>query len=60
MHLAAFIKNSKQTLLVLLLHPKLKPMTKNCQGDTPYDIARRNGNSVDALAMASACFTVPP
>lgn len=51
LHLAAFCAKSRNSLLLLLNHPRIQPMTKNCQEDTPADIARRNGNSVDLFDL---------
>jgi len=58
LHLAAVCPNSSNTLLVLLLQPNLKPMQKNCQDDTPKDIAKRNANPTDVFDMALPCFTL--
>ncbi len=53
LHLAAFCKNSDESVQMLLLHPKIRPMAKNCQQDTPADIARRNGNRSDWFDLVS-------
>ena len=57
LHLASVTPNAGPTLELLMLHPKLKPMTKNCQDDTPLDIAMRNSNSTNLLDLALPCFT---
>lgn len=44
LHLAAVCPDALDTLTVLLLHKDIKPLSKNCQGDTPLDIAKRNSN----------------
>ena len=41
LHLAAFCGNSRDTLQLLLMHPDLRPLSFNCQHDTPRDIALR-------------------
>lgn len=56
LHLAAFCAKSTDTLQLLLLNPKIKAMAKNCQGDTPVDIARRNGNPVDMFDLVLPAF----
>ena len=56
LHLAAFCGKSQNTLEILLMHPKLKSMTKNAQGDTPKDIAQRNGNCVELFDLAYPAF----
>lgn len=57
LHLAAVCPDSSDTLLILLLQPKIKPMQKNCQDDTPKDIAKRNANPTDVFDLALPCFT---
>ena len=56
LHLAAFCGKSQNTLELLFMHPKLKSMTKNAQGDTPKDIAIRNGNCVDLFYLAHPAY----
>ena len=56
LHLAAVTPNSFPTLQVLLVQPKLKAMTKNCQDDTPLDIAKRNANNTDLFDLVLPCF----
>ena len=56
LHLAAFCKNSEKSLQILLLHPNLKSMTKNAQGDTPRDIAVRNGNCVELFDLVQPAY----
>jgi len=57
LHLAAVCPDSSDTLMILLLQPKIKPMQKNCQDDTPKDIAKRNANPTDVFDLALPCFT---
>ena len=56
LHLAAFCEKSQNTLQILLTHPKLKAMTKNAQGDTPKDIAIRNGNCVNLFDLVQPAY----
>jgi len=56
LHLAAFCGNSRDTIQLLLMHPHLKPLSFNCQHDTPRDIALRNGNCVDLFDLAQPHF----
>jgi ankyrin repeat protein len=56
LHLAAFCGKSQNTLQILLMHPKLKTMTKNAQGDTPKDIAIRNGNCVKLFDLVQPAY----
>ena len=56
LHLAAFCGNSQNSLELLFMHPKLKSMTKNAQGDTPKDIAIRNGNCVELFDLAHPAY----
>lgn len=51
LHLAAFAGQSRETLQLLLLLPRLERSVTNCQGDTPKDIALRNGNCVHLFEM---------
>lgn len=57
LHLAAVTPDSRPTLETLLLHPKLEAMSKNCQEDTPLDIAMRNSNPTDLFLLALPCFS---
>ena len=56
LHLAAFCGSSRKSLQLLLVHPKLKSITKNVQGDTPKDIAMRNGNCVDLFDLVQPAY----
>ena len=56
LHLAAFCGKSQNTLQLLLTHPKLKSMTKNAQGDTPKDIAIRNGNCIKLFDLVQPAY----
>ena len=56
LHLAAFCGKSQNSLELLFMHPKLKSMTKNSQGDTPKDIAMRNGNCVELFDLAHPAY----
>ena len=58
LHLAAVCPNSSDTLQLLMLHPDLKPMIKNCQDDTPIDIAKRNSNAYEVLNLAMPFFSL--
>ena len=57
LHLAAVCPNSNKTLQLLMLHPDIKPMIKNCQEDTPLDIAKRNSNAVEVFDIALPFFS---
>ena len=46
LHLAAFCERSRATLQLLLMCDLVHGNVKNCQGDTPRDIAARNSNGV--------------
>ena len=43
LHLAASNDQARQTLLLLLMNPDLKPDLRNGQGDTALDVAQRCG-----------------
>ena len=47
LHLAAFGRRARESLQLLFMHPHIQPGMRNCQGDTPRDIALRNNNCVD-------------
>ncbi len=56
LHLAAVTPNSLNTLQILLIQPNIKTMTKNCQNDTPLDIAKRNSNPTDIFDLVLPFF----
>ena len=52
LHLAAFHGKARETLQLLFSRPELRSAGKNAQGDTPRDIAARQGcNSIDIFAL---------
>ena len=57
LHLAAVFPDSSDTLQLLMLHPEIKPMIKNCQEDTPLDIAKRNSNDGEVFDLALPFFS---
>ena len=58
LHLAAVFPGSTPTLEILLLQPGLKAMSKNCQDDSPFDIAARNRNSTEIFDLVRPAFTL--
>ena len=68
LHLAAFCGNSRDTLQLLLMHPDLRPLSFNCQHDTPRDIALRQafifvplshvGFHIPSFTCQDICFLI--
>lgn len=57
LHLATFQGQSKETLHLLLGQPHLEASTRNCQGDLPVDIARRNNCCPRYFDLVEPCVS---
>ena len=55
LHLASSNDRARQTLLLLLMNPELKPDLQNGQGDTALDIAQRCGSYGNLFIIVKEC-----